>query len=480
MVDSKRAVLSGENKGNFEQKFKIVGWLAVLVFCTMHSFNVLGAGSKESRFSDEVFPYLTDDELPQRTPPILELGDAFLGVGNLKPGFVIPTGAVWQPRFWVYGTARSSLHSYDRGSGGTVTEWSNRLDLFGNLQLTGTERLLIGITPLHQDNEFSGHVFEPDSRDGFEDALNMRLRTFFVEGDIAELFPRWDVLDSTSNDIGFSLGRQGIVFQDGMLINDTLDAFGLTRNNVRFQGIPWLISLRTTALFGWDEIHRDNNRHDTNAYLMGLFTSIDTIKSTFNFDIAYVDSSDELEDDLIVFGFDAIQRIGLFSTTFRLLGSHATQGETRTSNDGLLLFGDVNWTPAYTYDVAYVTGFVGIDDYTSAARDPLVGGPLGRTGLLFSGRGIGSFPSPLSNRAGDSYGGAVGYQMQTIGRRWQAIFEAGGRKDNSDGGFDSGGVAARFQKALGRRTVLSLEAFGTVQEARKPGHGLRTEFLIKL
>lgn len=456
-------------------------WGVALCMATAIALPGAALAASESRLSDKPQPYLSDEDLPARTPPILEIGDLFLGRGNLSPGFKLPTGAVWQPRFWVYGTGRTSLQTFDTGRNGEqITEWANRLDLFGNLQLTGTERVLIGVTPLHRDASFSGYTLEPDSRDGTDNELNLRLRTLFFEGDIAELFPRWDITDSTTNDIGFSIGRQQVVFQDGVLINDTIDAVGLTRNNVRFTGVPWLVNLRTTALFAWDEIHRDDNQNDNDAQLFGLFNQIDTPFSTFNFDMVYVDSSSSGGDDDVLTGaIDAVQRFGKLSTTFRVAGSYAPDRKTRTSNDGVLLFADVNWTPAYSFDLGYITAFAGFNDFTSAARDPLAGGPLGRTGLLFSARGIGTYPSALSNRANDAYGAAIGYQFLMNDKRRQLILEAGVRKDNSTGGSDAVGVAARFQQAFGQRFVLTLEGFGTAQEDNDEGYGMRSEILVK-
>jgi hypothetical protein len=469
-------------RGNNERRISAARWARALCFAaalTWPGANVV-AGSSESRLSDKPQPYLSDEDLPARTAPLLEIGDLFLGRGNLKPGFELPTGAVWQPRFWVYGSGRTSLQTFDQGrGGGQVSEWANRLDLFGNLQLTGTERVLIGVTPLHRDAGFSGHTFEPDSREGTDNELNFRIRTLFFEGDIAELFPRWDYNDSTTNDIGFSIGRQAVVFQDGVLISDTIDAVGLTRNNVRFTGVPWLVNLRTTVLYAWDEIHRDDNTEDHDAQLFGLFNQIDTPFSTFNFDLVYVDSSSSSGDDVLTGAVDAVQRFGKLSTTFRVAGSYAPDLKTRTSNDGVLLFADVNWTPAYTFNIAYITAFAGFNDFTSAARDPLAGGPLGRTGLLFSGRGIGTYPSPMSNRGNDAYGAAIGYQILMDGLRRQLVLEAGVRKDDTDGGFDAAGIAARLQQAVGQRTVLTLEGFGTAQENNDDGYGLRSEILVK-
>ena len=70
-----------------------------------------------SYITEEVVPYLYEKEEddPEKNQPLfgLGLGDDFLGNGNLHPGFTIPTGAVWQPRLWFYGTSRTSVGTYD-------------------------------------------------------------------------------------------------------------------------------------------------------------------------------------------------------------------------------------------------------------------------------------------------------------------------------------------------------------------------------
>ena len=462
------------------------GGLARVALGVSLAVSLLSVGSSawaasESRFSDEPLPFIDDvtGGLPSRTPPLLELGDPFLGTGNLAPGFELPTGAVWQPRFWVYGSIRSALQGYDNGNGPTTLEAAARLDLFGNLQLTGTERILIGVQPFHENGQFTRYTFKPEAQEGGDDHLNLRIRTLFFEGDIAELFPRWDVLDSKPNDLGFSVGRQSMSFQNGFIINDTIDAVGLTRNNVRFQGVPWLINWRTSAVYAWNEIHRDDNRDDNQANLFGLFTQLDTIPSTFNIDVIYVNSDDANGGDVLVGGVDAIQRIGKITTTFRVNASHATDQKTPESDDGVLLFTELSYTPAYTDNIAYLNAFAGIDNFTSAARDPTAGGPLGSTGILFAARGIGTFPSPLSNRADEAYGAAVGYQMFLGGIRRQLILEAGGRINDSPGGFDAAGIAARFQQAIGARLLLQLDGYAVGQEDRDTGLGLRTELQVK-
>lgn len=425
-----------------------------------------------SRLSDEPTPYLAD-ELPRRTAPLLELGGAFLGNGNLDAGFELPTGAYWQPRLWVYGNFRTAFQSFDGGNGDRENEWANRLDLFANLQLTGTERVLLGISPLREDGDFSGYSFNGQD-EGTDNALNIDVTTFFFEGDFGEIFPNLDPEDSEGLDIGFSVGRQPLFFQEGMLINDTVDAVGITQNSIRFPGVS---NLRITGLWGWNDIDRDDNSDDEGANVFALLSSIDLPSNTMDLDIVYVDSDDS---SMIAGGISSTQRFGQINTAFRLLGSVALDDERPDrADDGLLAFGEVSWSPFHTGNHMYVNGFLGIDNYSSPLRDPIVGGPLGQTGITFAARGLGRYGSPLSNRADDAVGGAFGYQMFLDGIRRQLTFEAGYRYDEGNEAGHSAALAVRFQQAIGARTVLTLEGFGAAHEHAVEGSGARAEVQVK-
>ncbi len=452
-----------------------------ITFIITSSFVFAGGKDKSSRLSTNVFDYQSDEVLPERAKPFLELGDPFLGSGNLYPGFKLPTGAVWQPRLWVYGTYRSAIQTFDRGRELQTTEWMNRLDLFSNLQLSGSERILLGVQPFNRDGDFTGYVFAPNDRNnGSQNRFNFRIRTLFFEGDFGELFPSLDNNDKKALDLGFSIGRQQLFYQDGLLINDTVDAIGITRNSKRIPGVPWISNIRVTGLWGWNEIHRNDNIDDPDANLFGLFTAIDTTPSTIEIDGIYVDANDEETGDVFTWGIGSTQRIGKVNTTFRYNGSTALDNHfTAQSNDGHLFFTELSWAPHYTHNIAYINGFWGIDQFTSAARDPTTGGPLGRTGLLFAAGNISSFPPPISNRTDKVVGMAIGYQMFFGGIRRQFILEAGGRRDRSVGGFDAIGIVGRFQQAIGRRVVLQVDGFVTGQEAEHAGYGIRSELTVK-
>ena len=430
-------------------------------------------GHPLDEFPDEEIP-LKLDGFPERPQPILELGAPFLAPGEIGGGFELPTGAVWQPSLLVFGTYRSALQTYNDGNQ-TITEWANNFDLFANLQLSGTERVLFGMRPFEHSGEFVGYTFNPDEDEGWNDEFSERITHLFFEGDFGEIFPGLDPEDSKSLDWGFSIGRQPINFQDGMLINDSLDGVGITRNTVLFDGGS---DLRATFFWAWDDIDRNDNEQDGEANLFGLFNEIDFPESTLALDVVYVQDNDSVADGFFI-AASAVQRIGTTSTTFRILNSSSIHEDTDAVRDGTLLFSEISWTPHHTDDIVYLNAFLGIDEFSSAARDPLAQGPLGRVGVLYEAVGLGNYGAPLGNRPDDSVGVAIGYQMFMDDDRRQIVFELGARQDIDDS--DRGAVAAgmSFQQAIGRNMILRSDAFAAGYEDAGPGFGIRFEILWK-
>ena len=424
-------------------------------------------------------PQLNLTGFPPRPRPLIELGDKFLSQGNIRKGFKLPTGAVWTPNFWVYGNFRTAVQSFDSGSAPRSSEWVNRLDLFGNLELSPTERILIGIRPLDHKGDFTGFNFEPSARRGFEenfDETSLQPRTLFFEGEFGEVFPGLDKSDRRSLDYGISIGRQPLRLQDGLLLDDdALDLLAVTRNAILPRGGS---HLRVSALFGWNEVDRGNNIEEQDAYLLGLDSFLDLNRSTIEWDLLYLLSQNR--SDGLYAGLGAIQRLGKINTTFRVAQSIAIEDENARVGTGTLLFSELSYSPAHTHDIAYLNGFWGINEFTSAVRDPFAGGPLGRTGLTFAAVGLGRYGSPLHNRAANAAGGALGYQL-FLGerRRRQVVAEMGGVASTNGDANAAQAVAARYQQALGRRAILVLDAFGALREDSRESFGGRLEFLVK-
>lgn len=438
-----------------------------------------------SRLTGEYIP-LQLNGFPQRPRPILEIGENFLGTGTLSQGFKLPTGAVWQPYFMLFGTARSGLQSFDNGNA-QVSEWANRFDLFGNLYLTFTERILVGFRPLDQNGRFTSYLFSPNNQPaglqtGFSDQFNFDLVTLFFEGDFGEIFPVFDKEDKRAFDFGFSVGRQLLSFQEGMLINDNIDAVGITKINWKSLSS---VNFRWTLLYGWNQLNRMNlPQSDNTAALVGLFTETDWRKSTVAFDVIYVPAGN-LTGDGIYAGLSAVQRLGSTSTSFRILSSYPIGNQTPQNSQGTILFTEISWTPHGNQNLVYLNGFAGFNNFRSASRDPAAGGPLGRAGILFASPGLGRVGSPLSNLADEVVGGALGYQMFFSNTRRQLILEFAGRYSPDTVYQSAFGGGLRYQMALGRRSVIVVDGFGTYDFRSLPMTdrlriGGRLEYMLQL
>lgn len=433
-----------------------------------------------SALSDEAKPLIKESELPTRTQPIIELGPSFLGTGNIDPGIELPTGAVWQPALWLIGSSRTGVQYFDGGNGPEYQEAVARVDLQFNLQFTPTERIVYAVSPLRKGTAFTGYNRKPKSGDGFNSELNWDTTALYFEGEFGEIFPRLDPEDRKSYDFGFSVGRQPLFFQEGIMINDTLDSVGITRDTIVIPGIT--PDMRATLLYAWNNVHRDDNRELPNTQLLGLFTETDLRFATVQFDMAYVlgnGTSTGKAGDGFYWGAAAIQRLGKLNLAYRVNQSYAVDKENAAVSDGTLLYLETSYTPAYTDNVVYVNAFWGIDNYSSAARDPTAGGPLGRAGQLFSSTNLGNFGAALSNRADDVAGGAAGYQMFFNNYRTQVVFELGGRYDTSGNDKHAVGAGVRLQQAVGDRVVWQSDGFVTHNYNANDGAGVRTELLVR-
>lgn len=446
-----------------------------------------------ARFSDQPAP-LDLATFPERPAPLIEWGDKFLGNGNLQKGITLPTGEVISPNFWVFGNYRTGVQTFDNGGGAPtrVTEWANRLDIFGNLQLSPTERVLVGWRPLDRfrpdgTTDYTGYRFEPKSQQGFRDAFSSTPRTLFFEGELGEMFPTLDQHDKKNFDYGFSVGRQPLTLQDGILANDnSVDMVTVTRNALL---IPGGSTLRLSGLFAWGQMERQRysvsgvpNAQDSGALLWGLDAAADFPINTMEGDLLYETSSDYGHQFLA--GLGSIQRIGKLNTTFRVNTSVAIDAQNKQATSGTLFTAHLSYTLPSSVDLIYLDGFWGIDRFSSAARDPSAGGPLGAIGILTAAPQLGVYGSPLSNQADHSAGGTIGYQ-RFFGelRRKQLIVELGGRAPTQTPTLlrqqPAGGLGVRYQQAFGRRFILILDTFGVLRDNSAASEGGRIEWLTK-
>lgn len=418
---------------------------------------------------------LAVDAFPERPRPLIEWGDPFLGTGKVQKGFKVPTGATWNPSFMMYGSLRTAVQTYDAGDR-RFSEWASRLELLGNLQLSATERFVVGFRPFDRLNQYSGYQFEPGSLRGWNDHFRATPHILFFEGEFGEIFPGLDKNDHLGLDYGLSVGRQPLRLQEGLILeDDSIDLVGITRNALLMGGAS---HLKVSSIFAWNEIEGANNIKDPGGKIVGLTSFMDFEKTTFEFDSLYALSPNQ--SDGVFIGLGAIRRFGLWNATLRGAFSQSTETEDARTGNGWVFFSQLSRDLPHSHDLVYFNSFWAIDQFSSASRAPDAGGPLGRMGILFSAVGLGHFASPLNNHTHNNLGAALGYQ-KFFGelKRTQLIIEAGGLTSTDDGSESAEALGVRFQKAFGRRHILITDVFGALQSDHQETWGLRGEWLIK-
>jgi hypothetical protein len=430
----------------------------------------------------EPAPLLGVGQLPERPPPLVELGSGFLSTGPLTPGFELPGGAVWQPRLWVFGDMTTAVQSFSTGTGQHVNEWANRLDLYGNLQLTGTERILIGLQPLNHDESggYSGWRFNSNTGPGGgQNFTNGNIRTLFLEGDLGSTFPDLDRKGLLPLDFGYTIGRQPLTYQNGELINDSVTAVGLVRNSIH---LPYTSNVLISGFYGWDHVQRANRPiipGQAQPTMEGIDSSTEALSSTFNVDVMRVNDISTYGSTLYVGAAD-VTAVDLFSstqlnTTLRVNSSIPDGKETAVSTSGTLVSLESSFNPHSSDDLVYFNPYLAIGNFTQAAVDPVNPGPLGGLGILYAAYGIGTAISPLNSAANNAVGFALGYEAFWDRHKRSLTLEYGLRDQTAHADFTAQGVGARFQQSFAARWLAEIDTTYTWQENHHNAYGARTQ-----
>ncbi len=462
----------------------IVIGIAALISCGIGFSNGALAAEKKSgeakpsesssRYSDKARGLKEAQDLPLRPAPLFELWQDYVEQGPYQYEFELPTGMIVSPGLVFFGNINTGLEFTDSGAGDPSAEWVTTANLFLNMTLSGTERILLGISPLtRQNGPKTRQTFEPEAE--FKNENNLRLATAFFEGELTEMFPKLDFDGRLPLDYEIAFGRQALVIQGGMLINDTMDSVAVTRSTIPFPGANFG---RVAAYMAWNNVNRSNNIDDDKGELYGLFSSVEAMHSTFELDTTYINSNVATGDQANI----AASMIRPFiilehavDTTIRLATSITPDRQTASATDGTLLYSSFSWAPKRTDDIIYLNVFGAHKNYAPAARG--AGGPLGIVGLLFAGNGLAG--PAINNRANKAYGGTLGYQMFfSPALRRNLIFEIGSKIDNSAGGIERYGAQVRYSQALGRHVLFEVGGFGVRQEAMKDSVGLRTKINV--
>lgn len=430
-------------------------------------------------FPDDVLPPQVEI-FPERPRMIFEFGDKFFSNGELPYGVNPWSGTYWQPGLWGFGNYRMS-HQYVILQGNeepTLNNLVNRFDFFINLKLSGTERFFAAFRPLDKGGMTGWDltVDNPEFIHNFEEKGEGELfkqwfypATWFFEGDIAELFQFLDYEDRLPRDIGFTLGRQPVFFQEGIVISDVLEVFGVAFNGLHFLNSS---NLKISLMAGRNHIERDAGNDEN---ILGAFTELDFHKNMVNFDMAYVQENQGNKTDGLVIGGSNVQQFGFWNTALRF-GYSRSLGDSSDIGDGVFLMGEFS-RKHYPYkNIIYLNIFYKHDAFTPAAGK----GAFGRNGILFAPSGMSSHTppmgTPLSSR---ELGISAGYQLFMSGGRQSIVSEVSLRQGFEDE-INKIGIGFKYMKAIGQRFVFTIDGYFIKPSDEDNILGLRTEILIKL
>ena len=465
------------------------GFLSSVVCSACLAASPLAAAESEVDLSETPIPFLKSEDLPPRVGALIELGRGINEVGELSPGIEMPTGAVWQPALWVYGSARVAGLATDGDrrtrQGGDSAEIAGRVDLFANLQLTGTERVLAHFRPLDKGGRFARKVLSPDAT-GTDIDVDFDAESLFFEGDIGEMFPKLDPEDRGELDMGFAVGRFPVEFQNGYLIRDEMTAVGLSKTNVQ---VPGSSGVRVMGLWAFDHVNESNGARDPrDVNLFGLFVEGDFPWGLMEFDVAGTVSG-ELRGDQINVGLGWTgHSAGNNYSIHANVSQHSDQlvvmdedpkkrinvrpnGQVK-DYDGALLVAGYSTEINANHDLLYANGYWAEGDFGRLASNGTP--PLGPVGLSYAGVGLGGYRPALWPRPLDSAGFAVGVQKFFADETANWALEFAHRRDlESDDEFgDTGGFAltTRFQRKFANRFLVQIDAYQAWLESDDRGH----------
>ncbi len=430
----------------------------------------------DSALSDVAIP-MRIDEFPDNPGPYIAAGNPFFAPGYIGTGFEFPTGTMIQPQSFLYGTFTSGVQTFDDGVTDRTTQWVNSLQLFGNFNATPTERLFIEFRPLDNTADFSGYNFEPTTGpdSGWQNALNGRVYQLFFEGNFLSIFPGLDNGTNYLLGFDFTVGRQLLFLQSGILINDTIDLVGVTHPSLFTFGSS---AATASLIYAWGNIHRSGGLVSDTAQLLGGYLRGDFLTSTVELDLFYGTANQAAGGDGFYAAASSIQRFGKFNTNFTVAGSIATNRldpEQTTVNNGGLLFAQISTDYPGTENILYLDAFWAIERFTSASRAADAGGALGQTGLLFAATGLGDFGAALGSTATNSAGASFGYQMFFDDYRKQLILEVGAQTETIGPTQKSVAAGFQYEQAIGQNWTVTAGAIGALQDQKRPLYGLRLQ-----
>jgi hypothetical protein len=443
--------------------------------------------SSDERCWDMYDPYAQQDvymgkSLNRTQRPLVEWFKPWYERGQIKPGFTLfGTHNPIIPQFLVYGDYRTAWAS-NTANGNNFSVWAHRLNLDFDLRITSTERIHWFMTPLNRGQNFTRLLNDGDPT--FISELNPDVPFGYFEGDLGAMWG--GVTNKTLPfDLPFAIGVMPLLFQNGVWLEDAFLGVAATipaRNSPKLD----ISNMDTTFFVGFDNVSSPAfNNENSAANLYGVAQFIEAWGGYMELDYAYLEDNRVFNRSYHNTSVAFTRRFGTrLSNSVRLINNSGQNpnGIEQTADGTLLLVENSLITNHPSTRIPYFNFFAGFDRPQSAARDPLAGGVLRNTGILFETDGLTGYPF-LDDTANNTLGGAFGLNLLADDFSQQLVLETAmvmpmeGKVTQA--GDPQYGAGLRYQIPLNNSVILRSDVMYGMRESWDDLHGVRVELRKK-
>ncbi len=386
------------------------------------------------------------------------------------------------PQLLVFGDYRTGVGVH-RNKGAHVRSWAHRLNLEGDLRLTGTERMHIAMGPLDHNGKFT----RLDFSDGvsFEREMDAQLNTAFFEGDLGAIVGGVRGVDAPF-DLPITFGLVPLLYQNGIWMEDAIVGGAIA--------FPWRHSLPlnwsnfdATFFAGMHEVTSPAFNNDKDgAAVFGTAWFIEAYQGYIEADYAYLNDLQGLNRDYHNFAIAFTRRYWhRISNSVRLIVNLGQDGPRtqRTADGGILLFENSLISGMPSNVVPYFNTFLGYGSPQSVARANGSGGIVRNTGINFESDGLTGYPT-LDDTGTHAYGGAIGINLLSADFRRQTVFEFAaldtyGNPSLSRAAGPQYGLGTRWQKAINNASLIRVDFMNGWLDNAPDIYGSRIEYRWK-
>lgn len=424
-------------------------------------------------------------------PAALSIGrDELYGTGEVGEGIVLfGEKNRFFPHLLVFGDWRTAV-AFNKNNGNEVGQIATRLNLFADLKLTATERILMFYEPLRNNGQATRLVFEDDNSNGtsFEFEIEDEPTTLFFEGDAGAIIAGLtDTFQSYDRPIAF--GRVPLLFQNGVWMDDAFlggaftipaqnsSALDITNYDLTFFAAGAEV---TTGAFVKDTGGNDDNE----AAMIGVKGFFDLQEGYLELGAAYLHDKKQKDDDESYLNLTAAfskRYFGKVSNATRLIvnvGQESPRVGKRTADGFLLISENAFITHLPLTLIPYANFWIGKDSPQPAAK---ADGVLKNVSLAMETDALTGFPT-LDATGQDTFGGALGVQyLFSLEQQLVVDVTAVIPWDGENGGAqdEQFALSARYQIPLSNQWIFRADAMYGALVNQEDIFGARMELRLK-